>query len=59
MARRSGLLEVSVDIASRFPWWVGVLLALVSYIGFHALAGITVTTPKNVQDIGAVVAGNI
>lgn len=40
MARRrdDNLLNVLFDIASAIPWWASILLALISYGGFHALA---------------------
>ncbi len=40
MARkiRTSPLEDIVIIASKFPWWISVILALVSYVFLHALA---------------------
>jgi restriction system protein len=40
MARRKkeGGLDILVDIAATFPWWVGVLLAIVSYFVLHHYA---------------------
>lgn len=50
MARRkqSSFFEDIAEISSRFPWWVGVILALVSYLGLHAVA----TTPNAVPTDG-------
>jgi restriction system protein len=39
MARRKqSTFEDLIDVAAMFPWWVGVALALVSYLGLHAVA---------------------
>jgi restriction system protein len=40
MSRRNkdGLADAVVDAAAHFPWWVGVLLALISYLVLHAMA---------------------
>jgi len=40
MSRRANsILEDIADITSKFPWWVGVSLALVSYLFLHRYAG--------------------
>ncbi len=40
MARReSGIFEDIADITSKFPWWVGVSLALVSFLFLHSYGG--------------------
>jgi restriction system protein len=40
MARRANsIFEDIADITSKFPWWVGVLLALVSFLFLHSYAG--------------------
>jgi hypothetical protein len=38
MAKRSSLFDDLMAVTAKLPWWVGVLLALVSYLGFHAIA---------------------
>ncbi|MEZ5529372.1 MAG: restriction endonuclease [Porticoccaceae bacterium] len=46
MARRKqSFFEDIMEITSRFPWWVGVLLAMFSYLIFHYLAGVEVRPP--------------
>lgn len=54
MARRkSNPVEDVITISSRLPWWVGVALALVAYVGLHPLAireGVTVAQPGNVGE---------
>jgi restriction system protein len=40
MARReNSIFEDTADITSKFPWWVGVSLALVSFLFLHSYAG--------------------
>ena len=40
MARRkNSIFEDIADITSKFPWWVGVSLALVSFLFLHSYAG--------------------
>ena len=36
--RRTGAAEDLIELISLLPWWAGVVLALVSYIGLHAWA---------------------
>ena len=54
MARRgkSSPAEVFVQIASKLPWWMSLVLAGVSYLGLHALAIAPPTpiTPGHVAD---------
>lgn len=38
--RRSGLIDDLVFISTRLPWWVGVALALVSYVILHGMASV-------------------
>jgi restriction system protein len=50
--RRQSLLEDIIGITARFPWWVGVLLAAVSYVGLHWLASSTSgVAPKDLQNL--------
>ena len=52
MAKRQSALEDIVEIAAKLPWWVGVMLALVSYVIFHSMAGMEVVASKNLHDMG-------
>ena len=42
MVRRSkqNPAEGLMDLAARVPWWVGVLLAVISYLALHAYAAL-------------------
>ena len=37
--REQSLFENLIDTCSRFPWWLGVLLAMAAYFGLHEVAG--------------------
>lgn len=39
MARKTSTAEDIIEITAKFPWWIGGVLALVSYFSLHALAG--------------------
>ena len=61
MARRnkSDLLSDLIDITARFPWWVGVLLALVSYAGLHLVAVSSLPTAVQPGHVGSFVASSL
>ena len=44
-----------VTLTLRLPWWVGLLLAAVSYYGFHRLAGVEVPLATKAADAGPMV----
>jgi restriction system protein len=62
MARKkTSSFEDLIEIASKLPWKVGVLLALVSYLGFHYLA--TQPSPSfvatDLKSYGHTIGGNV
>ncbi len=61
MARRkkTSPLEDWIDLAAMLPWWGGVLLALVSYVFLHGLAGAGPGAPLKPGDIGSMVIGGL
>jgi restriction system protein len=50
--RRQSFLEDVVEIASKLPWKVGLVLAVASYLVLHSVAGIKVDHPDNVGTMG-------
>ena len=50
--RRTSAFEDIVEIASRLPWWVGLLLAVVAYSIFHQVAGMDTAPPKDMAAMG-------
>ncbi len=62
MARRRSRerpLNDLFEVAAKLPWWVGVVLAIVSYLVLHAFAGVEPPVATDVKDIGSVVTKGI
>jgi restriction system protein len=60
MARRkSGGAEDVVEIASRLPWWGGVVAALVVFMALRVLANIEVPVPSDPKQMGGVVVRQV
>lgn len=55
--RKEGLGEAVVDLVSRMPWWVGVGLALVSYLLLSSLASRPLPATASPGQIGSQVTG--
>lgn len=54
--RRTSLLDEVLELMARLPWWVGVLLAGVSYVVLHAIASRPVAQPVGSIPVPSVVA---
>ena len=52
MAKRQNTFEDLIGIAAILPWWLGVLLALVSYAILHSVAGMENVAPKDLHAFG-------
>jgi len=37
--RRQAIADDIIDLTASLPWWVGLLLALISYVILHRIAG--------------------
>lgn len=64
MARRrknDGMLSALIDLASMLPWWVNLILALVSYLILHNIATAPQINPGTMPpgQIGAAAAGEL
>ena len=59
MAKRQSILVDLTIIAARLPWWAGILLALLSFVGMHLLAGMAITPPKGFQGLGNSIMQNV
>lgn len=57
--RKQGAFEDLIDIAAMLPWWVGVLLALITYLVLHHYATVEVVPPASAAQLGANVAGQL
>ena len=53
--RKTSLAEDLLEIVSRMPWWVGVALALVSYLALHRFAAPHVTAAAQPGQVEAMV----
>jgi restriction system protein len=49
--RRKNEIEDLIDLASILPWWLGLAIAVLSYLLLHPLAETPVPTPTNPGDI--------
>ena len=54
--RKQGTFEDLIGIAALFPWWVGVLLALITYFVLHHFATAVMAPSVSPAQIGTVVA---
>lgn len=53
MARRKqSTFEDLIEVAAMFPWWGGVALALVCYVGLHAVATMPNAMPTDAKAMG-------
>lgn len=62
MARRKkddGLLELVVALTAKMPWWVGVLLAVVSYLWLHSVAIAPPPTITSTKQIASAMTGGL
>src|SRR5688572_23684985 len=60
MARkRQSVFEDLFDITAKLPWWGGIVLALVSYLALHFLAGTQVQRPTSATQFGAVLTSQL
>lgn len=55
--RRESGFEASVGIASLLPWWLGIILAMVSYLVLHQIAQTPVVPSVDSKDIAGSIAG--
>lgn len=51
--RQQGTFEDLIDIAAMLPWWVGVSIALISYVVLHLYATAEIVQPTSVAQLGA------
>ena len=52
--QKRGLFEDIVDLTAKFPWWVGIGLAISAYFVMHQFAMMQNTTPISTKDLGEV-----
>ncbi len=60
MARRKqNSFEVLIEVTSKLPWWVGVVLAIAAYLWLHSVAVSEVTAVIQSGKMGAFVGQNV
>lgn len=53
MARgRQSLFEDLVEVGAKFPWWAGIILAVIGYLLLHPVAVMEIAVSPNAKDIG-------
>ncbi|MCP8467885.1 restriction endonuclease [Pseudomonas sp. ZM23] len=57
--RRTSAIEDLIEIASRLPWWVSLLIALGSWLILHLIASSQPDVPKDLHQMGQSVAGQL
>ncbi|AGI26017.1 restriction endonuclease [Pseudomonas sp. ATCC 13867] len=57
--RRTSLIEDLIEIASRLPWWVSLLIALGSWLVLHPIANSQPEVPKDLHQMGQSVVGQL
>lgn len=50
--RKQSGFEDLIDVTSKFPWWVGVVLAVTFYVGLHQVATMEVAVPSDGKGMG-------
>ncbi|WP_416310714.1 restriction endonuclease [Pseudomonas sp. W03] len=57
--RRTSLIEDLIEIASRLPWWVSLLIAVGSWLILHPIADKSPDTLKGAHQVGSFMVGQI
>lgn len=50
--KRSGAADDVMELTARFPWWVGVIAALIAFVVMRLISNIEVTPSGGVKDVG-------
>lgn len=57
--KKSSPAEEFVDLVAQLPWWVGGVLAVVSYFGLNAIASAPLPVIRASTDIGKIFSGSL
>ena len=57
--RQQGTFEDLIGIAAMLPWWLGVLLALITYLVLHHYATAEIVQPTSVAQMGANISSQL
>ena len=59
LREKQGLLKTLIGLAARLPWWLGLALALVSYVALHILAQKPVPAAMQPGQMGSFLLANL
>lgn len=59
LREKQGLLKTLIGLAARLPWWLGLALALVSYVALHMLAQKPVPAAMQPGQMGSFLLANL
>ena len=59
LREKQGLLKALIGLAARLPWWLGLALALVSYVALHRLAEKPVPAALQPGQMGSFLLANL
>src|SRR4051812_41327334 len=57
--RKQSPVEDIIEVTARLPWWVGLALALASYVGLHLVAGIAIPQAKDLSQFGSAASSTV
>ena len=57
--RRQNLAEDLIEVTSKLPWWIGVVVAIVAYVWLHSVATSEVTATAQPGQLGQLVTQNL
>ncbi len=59
MARKQSVFEDLIDITRRLPWWIGGILAIISYVILHGLADTEISSIQGPGRMGETVKNQL
>lgn len=57
--RRASDFETAVELASRLPWWLGIIFAVLSYLVLHTISETPIVPTGDLRDMGGAIAGQV
>jgi restriction system protein len=58
-SNHASLLEDLFGIASKVPWWAGLVSAVIAYFVLHHAAAMTLVSPANVKDVASIAGRSV
>jgi restriction system protein len=57
--RQQSTLEDLIELSARFPWWLALVLAAVSYVVFHALSQLPVSASRGLEGLSGTMTSSL